>query len=217
MDVFLCRDLVYRDEEQLEFDFDTHRATADSRNYNPPKFSQAELRKIDIPDAAAHGNDYVSHSSIPGSGFKNIQQSSSALSFVIGPNARNLPPLPNEVVSSFFPLVSFMILGQLLISFASMIFLGFYEKRMWNYLLVHASIVNSFSNISCRCKLESVSLSCIKCLPFLINVDCLANAQYVLFLFNAYFILTIAFLLFVFVHESMVYILCLCNHLLIYF
>ena len=105
MDVFLCRDLVYQDEERLESDFDTHRATADSRNYNPPKLSQADLRTIDIPDAAAHGNDYVSHLSIPGYSFKNIQQSSSALSFVIDPNARNLPPLPSEVVNSFFPLL----------------------------------------------------------------------------------------------------------------
>ncbi|XWS41038.1 hypothetical protein CRYUN_Cryun17cG0046700 [Craigia yunnanensis] len=94
-----ARDLVYCDEEQLEFDFDTHRTTADSRNYNPPKFSQAELRKIDIPDATAHGNDYVSHLSIPGSSFKNIQQSSSALTSVIDQNARNLPPLPSEVQS----------------------------------------------------------------------------------------------------------------------
>ncbi|XWS30110.1 hypothetical protein CRYUN_Cryun24cG0089900 [Craigia yunnanensis] len=93
------RDLVSRKEEQFESDFDTHRATADSKNYNPPKLSQADLGKIDIPDAAAHGNDYVSHLSIPGSSFKNIQQSSSALSFVIDPNARNLPSLPSEVQS----------------------------------------------------------------------------------------------------------------------
>ncbi|XVF16805.1 hypothetical protein REPUB_Repub10bG0063800 [Reevesia pubescens] len=92
------RNLVYQDEEQLEFDFDTHRETADVRNYNSPKFSQAELRKLDIPDAAAHRNDYVSHSSIPGSTFKDIHQSSS-LSFVIDPNARNLLPLPSEVQS----------------------------------------------------------------------------------------------------------------------
>ncbi|XP_022750768.1 uncharacterized protein LOC111299682 [Durio zibethinus] len=93
------RNLVCCDEEQLEFDFDTNRANADARNYNSTKFSQAELRKLDIPDAAVYGNDFVSHSSIPGSSFKNIQQSSSALSFVIDPNAGNLPPFPSEVQS----------------------------------------------------------------------------------------------------------------------
>ena len=102
MDVFLCRNLVYCDEEQLEFDFDTNRATADARNYNSPKFSQAVIRKLYIPDAAAHGNDF---SSIPGSSFKNIQQLSSALSFVIDPNVRNLPTFLSEVVNSFFPLL----------------------------------------------------------------------------------------------------------------
>ncbi|XVF14488.1 hypothetical protein REPUB_Repub09cG0064400 [Reevesia pubescens] len=93
------RNLVYRDEEQLEFDFDAHRATADARSYNSPNFLQAELRKVDIPAAAAHGNDYYSHSSIHGSSFKNIQQSSAALSFVIDPNARTLHPLPSELQS----------------------------------------------------------------------------------------------------------------------
>ncbi|XP_022740662.1 uncharacterized protein LOC111292507 isoform X2 [Durio zibethinus] len=93
------RNLVYHDEEQLEFDIDTTRATANARKYNSPKFSQAELRKLDIPDEATHGNDYVSHLSIPGSSFKNIQQLSSALSYVNDPNARKLPTLPSEVES----------------------------------------------------------------------------------------------------------------------
>ncbi|KAA3464447.1 kinase-related family protein [Gossypium australe] len=89
------RNLVYHDE----VDFDSHRATADGRNDNSPKFSQPELRKLDIPDASTLGNDYISCASIPGSSFKNIQQSSS-MSFVIDPNARNLPILPNKVPSS---------------------------------------------------------------------------------------------------------------------
>ncbi|MBA0600906.1 uncharacterized protein LOC105780279 isoform X2 [Gossypium raimondii] len=88
------RNLVYHDE----VDFDSHRATADARNDNSPKFSQPELRKLDIPDASTLGNDYISCASIPGSSFKNIQQSSS-MSFVIDPNARNLPILPNKVES----------------------------------------------------------------------------------------------------------------------
>ncbi|KAL1104079.1 hypothetical protein V6Z11_D04G043200 [Gossypium hirsutum] len=88
------RNLVYHDE----VDFDSHRATADARNDNSPKFSQPELRKLDIPDASTLGNDYISCASIPGSSFKNIQQSS-FMSFVIDPNARNLPILPNKVES----------------------------------------------------------------------------------------------------------------------
>ncbi|XVF60745.1 hypothetical protein PTKIN_Ptkin08bG0072900 [Pterospermum kingtungense] len=86
-------DSVYGNEGQLEFFSDTHRETADYRNYIPPKFSQGELRKIDIPDAAELGKDYVSSLSIPGSSFKNIQQS-----FVIDPIVRNLP-FPSEVQS----------------------------------------------------------------------------------------------------------------------
>ncbi|KAK8652588.1 hypothetical protein V6N13_126616 [Hibiscus sabdariffa] len=89
------RNLVYHDKEQLEFDFDSHKATADGRNYDSPKFSESELRKLDIPDAATLGNDYVSCASIPGLSFKNIKQSSS-LSFVIDPNARNLPIFPQS-------------------------------------------------------------------------------------------------------------------------
>ncbi|KAE8655792.1 Magnesium transporter CorA family protein [Hibiscus syriacus] len=54
----------------------------------------SELRKLDIPDAATLGNDYVSHASILGSSFKNVEQSSS--SFVIDPNARNLPTMPQS-------------------------------------------------------------------------------------------------------------------------
>ncbi|XP_039053553.1 uncharacterized protein LOC120195677 [Hibiscus syriacus] len=57
------RNLVYHDKEQLEFDFDNHRATTDATNY-------------------------ISHV------FKNVEQSSS--SFVIDPNARNLPTMPQS-------------------------------------------------------------------------------------------------------------------------
>ncbi|XVF58520.1 hypothetical protein PTKIN_Ptkin07bG0072600 [Pterospermum kingtungense] len=92
------RNSVYRDKEQLEFDFDTNRATSDARNCSSLKFSQMGLSKLDIPDAAARGNDYFTHSSIPGSSFKNTQQLSSGLSFVIDPNARNIP-FPSEVQS----------------------------------------------------------------------------------------------------------------------
>ncbi|GMI86785.1 hypothetical protein HRI_002347700 [Hibiscus trionum] len=88
------RTLVCHDKEQLEFDFDSHKAIADARNYNSPKFSQSELRKLDIPDAVTLGNDYASCASIPGLSFKNIEQSSS--SFVIDPNARNLPIFPSH-------------------------------------------------------------------------------------------------------------------------
>ncbi|KAE8658513.1 hypothetical protein F3Y22_tig00116971pilonHSYRG00688 [Hibiscus syriacus] len=86
------RNLVYHDQEQLEFDFDSHKATTDARNYISHVFSQSELRKLDIADAATLGNDYVSHASILGSSFKNVEKSSS--SFVIDPNARNLPTMP---------------------------------------------------------------------------------------------------------------------------
>ncbi|GMI67750.1 hypothetical protein HRI_000444200 [Hibiscus trionum] len=92
------RNPVYLDKKQLESDFDSYRATVNARNYNSPKISQSELRKVDIPDAATLGNDYVSCASIPGSSFKNIEQSSS-LSLVIDPNARNLPVLPSDVQS----------------------------------------------------------------------------------------------------------------------
>ncbi|XVE86241.1 hypothetical protein DITRI_Ditri18aG0019800 [Diplodiscus trichospermus] len=91
--------ILYCNEEQFEYGTHTQRASADYRNYNPPKFSQAELMKIDISDAAVHGSDYVSHSSMHDSSFKNIQQASSALSFVNDPNVRNLPPLPSAVQS----------------------------------------------------------------------------------------------------------------------
>lgn len=128
MDVCFCSGLVYGNGEQLEFDFDTQRETADSRNYTPPNFSQAELRKIDISDAADLGKDYVSPLSIPGSSFKNVQQSSSALSFVIDPNVRNLPPLPSEVVNNFFPsLDAYMILKQV-VSFAAINFWDLMRK-----------------------------------------------------------------------------------------
>ncbi|XP_039044919.1 uncharacterized protein LOC120184554 isoform X1 [Hibiscus syriacus] len=92
------RNLLYNDKEQLDFDFDSHRANVDARNYNSPNFSQSNLRKLDIPDAATLGNDYVSFASIPNSSFKNME-SSSSLSSVIDPNARNLPILPNAVQS----------------------------------------------------------------------------------------------------------------------
>ncbi|XP_039028889.1 uncharacterized protein LOC120162894 isoform X2 [Hibiscus syriacus] len=88
------RNMLYHDKEHLEFDFESNRATGDARNYTSHKFSQSELRKLDIPDAATVGNDYVSRASIPGSSFKNVKQSSS--SFVIDPNARNLPTLPQS-------------------------------------------------------------------------------------------------------------------------
>ncbi|KAK6259373.1 hypothetical protein SCA6_013847 [Theobroma cacao] len=87
------RDTVNLDEEQLEFAFDNHRAAAAAKS------SLAELRKLDIPDAAAHGNDFVFHSSIPGSSFKNIQQLSSAFPSVNAPTARNVSSLPSEVQS----------------------------------------------------------------------------------------------------------------------
>ncbi|KAK8716439.1 hypothetical protein V6N13_043748 [Hibiscus sabdariffa] len=99
------RNLVYHDREQLEFDFDSHRATVNARNHNSPKTSQSECRKLDIPDAATLGNDYVSCSSLPGSSFKNVERSSS-LSLMIDPNARNLPVLPSDMQSHSSPVPS---------------------------------------------------------------------------------------------------------------
>ncbi|OMP05925.1 hypothetical protein COLO4_08450 [Corchorus olitorius] len=93
------RNSLYHDREYMGFDFDALRATADARNYNAPKSSQAELRKVDVPHAAANGNDFVSQSSITDSRVKNIQELCASMPFMINPKARNLPPLPSEVQS----------------------------------------------------------------------------------------------------------------------
>ncbi|GAV65182.1 DUF1296 domain-containing protein [Cephalotus follicularis] len=88
------RNSVYGEDEQLGFMYNT----LDATNYNSRLSLLSELMKQDIPDAI-HGCEYMSPSSIPDPKITNINSPNSGYSVKISPNARNLPPLPSELLS----------------------------------------------------------------------------------------------------------------------
>lgn len=85
----------YRDAEQFGFMHDTHKVTAEARNYDPPVSSQPEVMKQDIPKTTRE-HEYVSSLSLPGTSSNDIQHSVSNFPFVAEHNARNLPSVPSE-------------------------------------------------------------------------------------------------------------------------
>lgn len=94
--LFLCRNSEYHGTEQFGFMHDTHRVTAETRNYDPPVSSQPELMKQDIPQATRE-HEYITLS-LPGNSMNDIQQSDSNFPFVAELNERNLPSVPSETV-----------------------------------------------------------------------------------------------------------------------
>lgn len=95
--LFLCRNSEYLGAEQFGFMHDTHRVTAETRNYDPPVSSQPELMKQDIPQATRE-HEYITSLSLPGNSMNDLQQSDSNFPFVAELNERNLPSLPSETV-----------------------------------------------------------------------------------------------------------------------
>ncbi|XP_024041396.1 uncharacterized protein LOC18045441 isoform X3 [Citrus clementina] len=89
------RNSEYLGAEQFGFMHDTHRVTAETRNYDPPVSSQPELMKQDIPQATRE-HEYITSLSLPGNSMNDIQQSDSNFPFVAELNERNLPSVPSE-------------------------------------------------------------------------------------------------------------------------
>lgn len=89
------RNSEYHGAEQFGFMHDTHRVTAETRNYDPPVSSQPELMKQDIPQATRE-HEYITSLSLPGNSMNDIQQSDSNFPFVAELNERNLPSVSSE-------------------------------------------------------------------------------------------------------------------------
>ncbi|XP_031256652.1 uncharacterized protein LOC116114646 [Pistacia vera] len=91
------RNSGYLADEHLGFLYDIPTTTADVRNYELLVSSPAEVKTQDALEATC-GHPYISPLPVPDSSIKNIQQSSPKSSFVITPNARNLPTSLSEMV-----------------------------------------------------------------------------------------------------------------------